>query len=232
MERVTVVAEPPQAAVPSEHEIQDEAEPVMAADEAAKQPSPASEPQLAARSGTRPQAADAAPAAEQASRRVPLTQGQTTASALEGAGRFQVFIVDTGWHSVARKVLKENLALVRDLIREDPIYVLDREASVEALRRHRHLMGRDPIITVIDTQAPRHRAGHPHGFHLSLGLMRKDEEVLRALQGFSRFLSNHRDCADIDSVVRQKFRREGIAGAVSIILSGGESAADKALTAM
>ncbi len=171
-------------------------------------------------------------ASDSADEPAPAVEPHTTAEpGVAGTGRFQIFIIDTGWHSVARKVLNENLALLRDLLREDPIYVLDRESSVQAMRRYNHLIGRDPLITVVDTRAAKHRGGQPHGFHLSLGLLREEGGVLQALQSFSRFLASHRDCADIDAVVRQKFRREGIAGAMTIVLSGGESA-EKILTAM
>jgi hypothetical protein len=161
-----------------------------------------------------------------------VSEPHTTAEpGAEAAGRFRIFIIDTGWHSAARKVLNENLSLLRDLIREDPIYVLDRESSVQAMRRHNHLIGRDPLITVVDTRAPKHGSGQPHGFHLSLGLIREERGVLQSLQTFSRFLASHRDCADIDAVVRKVFRREGIAGAITVVMGGGESA-EKILTAM
>src|SRR5215469_10522864 len=67
--------------------------------------------------------------------------------------RFRIFIVDSGWISAARRVLHENFALIRDLQKNDPIYVLNREKSVEFMRRHGSRIGRDPIIAVHDMQA-------------------------------------------------------------------------------
>src|SRR5882724_1615850 len=67
--------------------------------------------------------------------------------------RFRIFIVDSGWNSAARRVLHENFALIRDLQKEDPIYVLSRERSIEFMRRHGSRIGRDPIIAVHDMQA-------------------------------------------------------------------------------
>src|SRR6266478_9097119 len=89
------------------------------------------------------------------------------------AARFRIFIVDSGWNSAARRVLHENFALIRDLQKDDPIYVLSREKSVDFMRRHGSRIGRDPIIAVHDMQAliKGGTAGF-HGFRLSLGLLR------------------------------------------------------------
>lgn len=71
----------------------------------------------------------------------------------EGAAttpRFRIFIMDSGWNSVAHKVLQENFALIRDLQKEDPIYVLSREQSIEFLRQHPERIGKEPTIGVHD----------------------------------------------------------------------------------
>ena len=40
---------------------------------------------------------------------------------LATASRFDIFIIDTGWNSPARKVLQDNFRLFRDLQKENPI---------------------------------------------------------------------------------------------------------------
>src|SRR5262249_45447979 len=69
------------------------------------------------------------------------------------APRFRIYIVDSGWNSPAHRVLVENFALIRDLQKDDPIYVLSREQSIEFQRRHGSRIGRDPIIAVHDMEA-------------------------------------------------------------------------------
>jgi hypothetical protein len=105
----------------------------------------------------------------------PSTQaGETPSSATDEpstAARFHIFIVDSGWNSAAHRVLVENFALIRNLQKDDPIYVLSREQSIEFQRHHGSRIGRDPIIAVHDMDAlDKGGASGFHGFRLSLGL--------------------------------------------------------------
>jgi hypothetical protein len=135
------------------------------------------------------------------------------------APRFRIFIVDCGWDSAARRVLLDNFALIRDLQKEDPIYVLSREKSIEFMRRHGSRIGRDPIIAVHDIAAlGKDGTGGFHGFRLSLGLLRTREQALLGLQSFVRFLVTHRRSADLEADIRANLRREGIAGAIDIMM--------------
>jgi hypothetical protein len=135
------------------------------------------------------------------------------------APRFRIFIIDSGWNSVARRVLRHNFALIRRLHKEDLLYLLSRKKSVEFIRRHRSLIGRDPIIAVHDLEAMR-RYGTTrfHGFHLHLGIMRTPRQALMALQNFAQFVSTYRHSEDIEAEIRTELRREGIVGAVEILL--------------
>jgi hypothetical protein len=142
-----------------------------------------------------------------------------TAEELVEAPRFEIFVIDAGWHSPARKVLHENFAFLLDLQQGDPIYVLDSQKSLAFLRRHPSLMGKGPIITVHDLIALRESGtGGFHGFRLHLGLMRSEEQALLALQTFARFLVTHRRSVDLEAEIRTSLRREGIMGAIEIIL--------------
>jgi hypothetical protein len=135
------------------------------------------------------------------------------------ASRFRIFIVDSGWNSAARRILHENFALIRDLQKDDPIYVLSREKSVEFMRRHGSRIGRDPIIAVHDMQAL-NKGGTTgfHGFRLSLGLLRTPQQALMGLQAFARFLVEHRHSADLEADIRARLRREGLSGAIEIAM--------------
>ena len=64
--------------------------------------------------------------------------------------RFRIFIIDSGWNSAAHQVLQENFGLIRDLQKEDPIYVLSKEQSIELIRHHQDRIGREPLIAVHD----------------------------------------------------------------------------------
>jgi len=136
-----------------------------------------------------------------------------------GPPRFRIFIIDSGWNSVARRVLRHNFALVRRLHKEDPIYLLSRKKSRDFIYRHRSLIGRDPIIAVHDLEAIQQlgNAGF-HGFHLHLGVLRTPRQALTALQAFARFLRVHRQSPCLEADIRSELRREGILGTVEILL--------------
>jgi hypothetical protein len=135
------------------------------------------------------------------------------------APRFRIFIVDAGWNSPAHRVLVENFGLIRDLQKDDPIYVLSREQSIEFQRRHGSRIGRDPIIAVHDMEAL-DKGGTTgfHGFRLVLGLLRTPQQALQGLQAFARFLATHRRSTDLEADIRADLRREGLMGAIEIIL--------------
>src|SRR5271167_426834 len=135
------------------------------------------------------------------------------------AARFHIFIADAGWNSAAHRVLVENFALLRNLQKDDPIYVLSREQSIELQRRHGWRIGRDPTIAVHDMDAmDRGGTSGFHGFRLHLGLLRTPQQALLALQAFARFLVTHRRSTDLEADIRADLRREGLTGAIEIIL--------------
>ena len=79
--------------------------------------------------------------------------------------------MDSGWNSPAHKVLQENFGLIRDLQKEDPIYVLSKEQSIEFIRHHPDRIGREPTIAVHDLAAMGESGTTDfHGFRLHLGL--------------------------------------------------------------
>jgi hypothetical protein len=160
-----------------------------------------------------------APQAEISSQ--PAGTGQAQAAPPKDV-RFRIFVIDTGWNSVASRVLHENLNVIRDLNCDDEVYLLDRDMSIALLRHHPAQVGRDPIITVHDTQAiHRHRVHHTHGFRLHLGILDSEDQVLAALQMFTRFLATHRTAKDLEKVVRKNLHRQGFVGAIEI-LGGAE----------
>ena len=134
------------------------------------------------------------------------------------APRFRICIIDTGWNAVARRALRHNFSLIRRLHKEELLYLLSRKKSAEFIRRHRSLIGRDPIIAVHDLEAMRERGTTGfHGFHLHLGIMRTPRQALIALQNFAQFVATHRHSENLEAEIRTALRREGIIGAVEIL---------------
>jgi hypothetical protein len=145
-----------------------------------------------------------------------VTVDQAKAAADEP--RFRIFIIDTGWNQVARKVLQAHLARFRDFMGSDPIYALDQDMSLALLRRNPDLIGRDPIISVHDMRAIRHgRSGGVHGVRLHLGLMRDASKAKRALTMLMRFLTHFRMSDDFELEVHRRLHLDGLVGAITIM---------------
>jgi hypothetical protein len=134
--------------------------------------------------------------------------------------RFRIFVVDTDRNLVASKVLRENFSLLLDINPNDPAYYLDRDRSVELLRQHPKLTGRDPII-IVQEMHPMSPGGGPRGFRVHLGLLHKEQEVLHALKMFAGFMRKNSAAKNLDVEAREKLVREGFSGAIEII--GGPS---------
>lgn len=133
----------------------------------------------------------------------------------------RVFIIDSRWNSAASKVLHENIDVLHKLMGADPLFVLDQDASVEVLRQHRQLVGRDPIISVHNVGAMAVGGEQQeHGFRLHLGLLKTEAQVLHMLQIFSNFISRYRELQNLEASVKRKLRREGMAGTLEIIMGG------------
>ena len=141
------------------------------------------------------------------------------ARALALQPRFRIFIIDSGWNSVAGKVLRDNLGLFNDLTPDHPTYLLDRETSVRLLRRHQNLVGCDPIIHVHDLKAlGRRRRGEVYGVRAHLGMLRDEKSVISLLQLLAGFLSRYRDSQRFEDGVRNELRLEGLEGAIEIVM--------------
>ena len=141
----------------------------------------------------------------------------TSANASESQ-RFHLFVLDCGWNLEASRALRDNLDILDELTPQCPIYVLTTEQSRGLLARDPQRIGFDPCLILHDLHAHGGRgdSGY-HGFRLSLGTARKYEDAVALLQEFLRFAAIHRDCADIESAVKQKLHREGLANAIQVL---------------
>lgn len=142
----------------------------------------------------------------------------------EDLPRFQFFLIDSGWDGPVPRMVRQNLRMITHLQNHDPFYVLSRTQSSEILKRHPHLIGKDPILLARDLHGARTDASKEyHGFHLNLGIIQNPERALEVLQAFLNFLAVHRKNADIDQQIRAKLHRDGLQGAVEVLRGGTEA---------
>ena len=107
---------------------------------------------------------------------------------------------------------------------DDPLYILSKEQSVELLKRHPHMIGKDPILLARDLKAGQgHCSQDYHGFHLNLGMLGEPNKAADGLRNFLNFLSNHRHSSNIESDIKQKLHQDGLQGAIEVLRQGGEA---------
>ncbi|MFN5746227.1 MAG: hypothetical protein ACK443_09105 [Methylococcaceae bacterium] len=149
--------------------------------------------------------------------------GMTDMQTQGNSARFQFFLIDSGWNTTCTRIVRENLSMITEFQNDDPLYVLNREQSVALLKRHPHLIGKDPILMARDMNV--RGAGRPddyHGFHLNMGVLWESEKTAEVLRQFLNFLTTHRDSANIDRDIRKKLHRDGLNGAIEVLRSGSE----------
>jgi hypothetical protein len=140
------------------------------------------------------------------------------------AKRFDIFLIDTGWNACVSKAVRTQLPLMYEFQKQDTLYILTAEQSVEILKREPRLIGRDPAMIVYDLYAPAERkAGNYRGFRLYLGRFKHAEQAVARLQEFVRFLNEHRTAASLHSEVRRELHREGLSGMVKVLREASEA---------
>jgi len=147
-----------------------------------------------------------------------LLEAARTSSEAAAEARFRVFVIDTGWNEVAHRVLRKQIPLFDTLTGNTPTYWLDRKTSVALLRKHRELIGRDPILCVQDLRAvKRQDTTGVRGLRLHLGLLRSEDALTRALQMLIHFLARHEASDNFEAEVRSRMQLEGLKGAAAIM---------------
>lgn len=137
--------------------------------------------------------------------------------------RFDIFLIDTGWNLLVSKAVRAHLPLMYEYQKQDTLYLLTPEQSIEILKREPKLIGHDPSIVVYDLYAPDEKSGNYRGFRLHLGRFRHAEQALSRLQEFVRFINQHRTAACLHSEVRRELHREGMSGIVRVLREASEA---------
>lgn len=138
--------------------------------------------------------------------------------------RFDIFLIDTGWNACVSRAVRTQLPLMYEFQKQDTLYLLTPEQSIEILKREPLLIGRDPAIIVYDLYATGgQKAGNYRGFRLFLGRFKHAEQALSRLQEFIRFVNQNRTAVALHAEVKRELHREGIAGMVKVLREASEA---------
>lgn len=132
--------------------------------------------------------------------------------------RLDIFIIDSGWDSVAHRVLNNSMDLLKNYLKKHNLYVLSPEQSMQVLMAHSDLIGRDPILMVVDRLAA--KLNNPHGFgaRLILGHIHDEHRVDWLIKMFVKIVNTHFEALDIAYTFQQYNHKIGVKGAIDIIM--------------
>ena len=133
--------------------------------------------------------------------------------------RLDIYIIDSGWESLAHTYLASVIDLFKAYLTEHNLYILSPEQSIAFLKEHPHYIGRDPIIVVVDKIA--RTLNNPEGFgtQLELGLIKEPYRIEAMIKMFVRIVNDKEMILDIAYTFRKYNHKEGIQGALDIILA-------------
>jgi len=143
--------------------------------------------------------------------------------------RLDVYVVDSGWHSAPHLVLRRSMGMVERYLTGHNLFVLTEEQSVAFLKKHPHLVGRDPLLVVVDPRARAENQREGFGASLVLGrtawvLGRKENEVpddkmlLGMIKMFLRLVNCHDGSKNIAGEFRKFNHKEGTKGILEIVM--------------
>ena len=137
---------------------------------------------------------------------------------IESRLRLDIYIIDSGWDSLAHNYLQSVIDLFKAYLTDHNLYILSPEQSVAFLKEHPRLIGKDPIIAVVDKLA--RALDNPDGFgtRLELGLIKDPYRIEWLIKMFLRIVNDRKEILDIAYTFRKYNHKEGIRGAIEIIM--------------
>jgi hypothetical protein len=135
-----------------------------------------------------------------------------------GRPRFEVYVIDSGWKTEAGDVVRESLELFTKYLQRHEVYVLSEDQSEDFLQNHPQLLGKDPIIAVLDREAIDRGSRTGIGARLLLGRIHKRDRVQALLKMLLRIVNTRHLAEDLPGAIRREVHREGVSGAIEVIM--------------
>jgi hypothetical protein len=136
----------------------------------------------------------------------------------DGDPRFEVYVIDSGWKTEAGETLRESMDLFTKYLKDHDVYVLDEDQSENFLQHHPQLLGKDPIVAVLDRAAIERGSSDGIGARLLLGRVHDKNRVQALLKMLLRIVNTRQLAQDLPKAVRQEVHREGVSGAIEVIM--------------
>jgi hypothetical protein len=126
--------------------------------------------------------------------------------------RFRIFIVDSGFNEVASRLVQSSIERFRKFARAADVYVLNERQSTAYLRKFPLLIGKDPVVVVVDREARSAKSPDGFGIHFQLGVVRREERARWYLKILLRALNDPEARENLPATMREALRLEGLRG--------------------
>ena len=128
------------------------------------------------------------------------------------------YIIDSGWDSVAHRALEGAMGQLVPLLSGQRLFRLSPEQSIAFLKEHAELIGKDPIVVVVDRLARKLENPGGYGVRLCLGMIQDPQRLDWVLRLFARIVNTHAETLDIAYTFSRFSHKLGVQGAVEIIM--------------
>jgi hypothetical protein len=170
------------------------------------------------------------PAEQSVAPPVPAESPASSPAEVKKTARFDIFIVDIGWHSPVADALRKNLEHCLSCTGNSTAYVLSHEQCVEFFRHHPASIGNEPSLIILDREATAANRPQGFGFKLNLGLIRDFPTASNLLKWVLAVLAEQKPGSDITEPIRTVIHKEGFRGAVDILADITRSPVGEAAT--
>ncbi|MBF0120715.1 MAG: hypothetical protein HQK79_17950 [Desulfobacterales bacterium] len=132
--------------------------------------------------------------------------------------RLDIYIIDSGWDDDSHIFLNQSMDLIKSYVKNHNCYIFSHEQSLKFLTSHPELIGKDPIIVVVDRLAK--KLNNPEGFgaRLMLGEVQDKSRIEWLIKMFLKVVNTHCETLDIAFTFKEYNYKQGLKGAVDIII--------------
>jgi hypothetical protein len=170
------------------------------------------------------------PAEQSVAAPVPASSPAGSVPASPKDKRFDIFVVDVGWHTPVADALRKNLEKCLRFSERSTVYILTQDQCAEFFRNHPSAIGTEPSIIVLDREARAANRAQGFGFKLNFGLIRDYPTASNLLKWVLAVMAEQKPGSDITEPIRTVIHKEGLRGAVDILADITHSPVGEAAT--
>jgi len=137
---------------------------------------------------------------------------------LESRSRFQVYFIDSGFNPIASPVMQLAIRQFQLFAKDADLFLLDEKTSTSFLRKFPLLIGKDPVIVVVDNVARKQGFESGFGVHFQFGSMRTEDRMRYYVKLLLRAMNDPYARQDLAATMREAVHLDGVRGTYQILM--------------